>query len=37
VLDAVGSFLQAAVGRLPHFPERSLGCRIKTKSPWGKL
>ena len=30
VLNAVFSILQAAAGRWPHFPERSLGCRIKT-------
>ena len=37
VLDAVSSILQAAVGGLPHLPERSLGCRIKTGSLQGRL
>jgi len=32
VLNAVDFVLQAAVGRWPHFPERSLGCRTKTGS-----
>jgi hypothetical protein len=37
VLNAVGFALQAGVGRSPHFPERSLGCRIKTGSLRSRL